>query len=221
MTAAPLMVRWYGIVAAIAALAAAKAIAMPRWPATPDPLPQRELEARLRDQGLSPSSGPAPTTAGWPAERGYELSTSAPVIITLRDGFELIMMAASVRQRFSLQTAYIGRDQPSLKLKNRRLINRPVPSASGLVQDQPTLQTCLVRGPGQTAGFGVTRVQLSPLTDQGATRWVRLERLVGLRPHRSYGCTLISLRGPKGTPPSQPLWGKVLQTLEPVLRSPV
>ncbi len=220
MRAAPLMVRWYGILAAIAALLAAKAIVMPRWPAAPDPLPQGELEASLRDQGLTPSPTPAPTTAGWPAERGYQLSTSAPVIISLRDGFELIMMAATVRQRFSLQTGFIGRDQPSLKLKNRRLINSPVPSAAGLVQGQPTLQTCLVRGPGQTAGFGVTRVQLTPLTDQGSTGRVRLERLVGLRPNRSYGCTLISLRGPKGTPPSERLWGRILQTLEPVLRTP-
>ena len=56
----------------------------------------------------------------------------------------------------------------------------PVPGAAGLVQGQPALQTCLVRGAGLKEAFGVTRVQLTPLSDRLAQgRVVGLERARG------------------------------------------
>ncbi len=222
MIASPLLVRWYGVLATLGGVLAIQAIVMPRWPAAPEALPQRQLEASLRAKGLLPSSAPAKgSSGGWPARRSYELSTSAPVIIPLRDGYEFIAMAGSVRQRLNLQSSFIGRDQPRLALTKRHLVTQPVPGAAGLVQGQPALQTCLVRGGDLKEAFGVTRVQLAPLSDRLAQgRVVGLERLVGLRPNRSYGCTLISLRGPKGTPPPERLWKDILQAVEPVLRSP-
>lgn len=214
--------RWYGTLATVTSLLAAQAIVLPRWPATPGPLPVQQLEAGLRAaQLLSPTARPSPGTL-WQAKRSYELSTSAPVVIPLRDGFELTLMAGNVRQRFNLQTGFIGQDQPSLKLLNRRLITTPTPTAAGLTQNRPTFQTCLVRGPGLNDAFGVTRDELTPLTDRLAIGKVAtLERLIGLQPNRAYACTLISLRGPKGElPPTTHLWQQMLGQVEPVLRSP-
>ena len=220
MIAPPLLVRWYGTLATIAALLAAQAIVLPRWPASPSPLPVQQLEAGLRAaQFLSPTDRPSPGTLP-PAKRSYELSTSAPVVFPLRDGFELTLMAGHVRQRFNLQTGFIGQEQPSLKLLNRRLITTPTPTAAGLIENRPALQTCLVRGPGLKDAFGVTRDQLTPLTDRPAIgKLPAVERVIGLQPNRTYACTLISLRGPKGEPPTHRFWQQVLGQLEPVLQS--
>ncbi|KEF42954.1 MAG: hypothetical protein ER33_03550 [Cyanobium sp. CACIAM 14] len=217
-----LLVRWYGTLATVAALLAAQAIVMPRWPAAPAPLPRQKLEEALRRQGLLPPGELPATPPAWPEKLSSEVSTSAPVVIPLPQGLELTLMAGTVRQRFNLQTAFIGRDRPALMLEDRREILTPVPSATGRIQGQAAIQTCMVRGRGLDRSFGVTREQLPPFTDRLASGWVAgLERLVGLQPNRIYGCTLISLKGTRGTPPSEELWDKVLQAVEPVLRSPV
>jgi hypothetical protein len=223
MSSSPLLVRWYGIVAVIAGVLATKAIVMPRWPAEPAPPPQVQLEESLQAQGLIPASDPdQPSSSGKaPARRGYELSTSAPVTIALRDGYELILMAGSVRQRFNMQSSFIARDQPSLQLSQRSLIRTPTPTAAGMIQGHPALQTCLVSGPGMGASFGVTREELTALADRLATGWgTGLERLLGLQPNRAYDCTLISLRGPLGKPPSEQFWEEILGTVASVLRPP-
>jgi hypothetical protein len=217
----PLLVRWYGTLATIAALLAAQAIVMPRWPAAPRPLPADQLEEAFRQARLLPATtaGPGPTSP-WPAKRSYELATSAPVVLPLREGFELTLMAGEVRQRFNFQAGAIGRDHASLKLRQRRILGTPVPTAQGLAQDRPTLQTCLVAVPGLERSFGVTREQLTTLADRRAAgRQAAIERVIGLQPNRTYACTLISLRGPKGEPPSDRLWTQVLAEVEPVLRT--
>jgi hypothetical protein len=217
---APLLVRWYGTLAATAALLATQAILLPRWPAAPRPLPAEQLEAALREARLLPGTARPSPTPPWPAKRSYELATSAPVVLPLRDGFELTLMGGAVRQRFNFQAGAIGRDHASLKLRQRRLLGSPVPTARGLAQDRPTLQTCLVAGPGLEEPFGVTREQLTTLADRLAVgRQAALERVIGLQPNRSYACTLISLRGPQGEPPSDRLWQQVLGLVEPVLRT--
>jgi hypothetical protein len=223
MSASPLLVRWYGLLVVVAGMLATKAIVMPRWPATPASPPQGQLEESLQAQGLTPASDPHPpaSSGSSPARRSYELSTSPLVTITLRDGYELVLMAGSVRQRFNLQSSFIGRDQPSLQLSQRSLIRTPTPSAAGLLQGHPALQTCLVSGPGMGAAFGVTREELTPLADRLATGWgAGLERLLGLKPNRAYDCTLISLRGPLGKPPSEQFWEQILGTVASVLRPP-
>ncbi|WP_216901246.1 hypothetical protein [Synechococcus sp. CCY 9618] len=221
MIGAPLLVRWYGTVAAIAALLAAQAIVLPRWPSAPSPLPRQPLEAALRREGLLAPDDPPSAVPAWPASRGFELSTSAPVVFPLTRGLTLTLMAGSVRQRLNLQAAFIGRDQPSLSLEQRREIRTPTPSAAGRIQKDAALQTCLVRGRGLVDGYGVTWEELGPFTDRLASGWVAgLERIAGLQPNRDYGCTLISLRGARGTPPSPETWEQVLSTVEPVLRTP-
>lgn len=220
MITPPFLVRWYGTFAIVTAFLAAQAIVFPRWPAAPHPLPGESLRTALRDARLlSPTQNP-PATAPWPARRSYELSTSAPVVIPLRDGFELTVMGGSVRERFNFQTAYIARDQPSLKLRKRHFSMTPIPTASGLAQDRPAFQTCLVGGHGLDEAFGATREQLTAIADRLATgRTAALQRLIGLKPNRNYACTLISLRGPQGMPPTDHLWKQVLGLVEPVLRS--
>ncbi|WP_216918918.1 hypothetical protein [Synechococcus sp. CCAP 1479/9] len=219
MITPPLLVRWYGALAIAASLLATQAILLPRWPAAPRPLPAEDLETALRGARLLPETAPALAPA-WPAKRSYEVATSAPVVLPLRDGFELTLMGGAVRQRFNFQTSVIGRGQASLNLSQRRLIGTPVPTARGLTQDRPTLQTCLVPGPGPEKPFGVTREQLTTITDRLAVgRDSAIEKVIGLQPHRVYACTLISLRGPKGKPPSERLWQQVLALVEPVLRT--
>ena len=219
MITPPLLVRWYGTLAVVTTLLATQALVMPRWPASPSPLPGQQLKAGLRAAKLLPSTDHPPGSL-WPAKRSYERSTSAPVVIPLREGFELTLMTAVVRQRFNLQTSFIGEDQPSLKLLDRRLIATPTPTAAGQIQDRPALQTCLVRGQRLGDAFGVTRDQLTPLSDRLSNGKVAtLERLIGLKPNRTYACTLISLRWAKGKPPSDRLWQQVLGQVEPVLQS--
>ncbi|MCP9787229.1 hypothetical protein [Cyanobium sp. N5-Cardenillas] len=220
MITAPLLVRWYATLATVSALLATQAIVFPRWQEAPGPLPTQQLEAGLREANLlSPTKRPSSTTP-WPAMRRYELATSAPVVFPLRGGFELTLMHATVRQRFNFQTGTMGRAQPSLKLSKRRLIDTPVPTATGLAQDRPVFQTCLVSGPGLVRAFGVTRDQLAANADQLSSGIdSAVARVIGLEPNRTYACTLISLRGPKGDPPSDRLWRQVLDLVEPVLRS--
>lgn len=218
MITPPLLVRWYGTLAIAAALLATQAIVLPRWPSVPRPLPAEQLEAALRVAQLLPES--AALAAPWTAKRSYELATTAPVVLPLRGGFELTLMGGRVRQRFNFQATAIGRDHPSLHLGQRRLIDLPVPTARGLTQDRPTLQTCLITGPGLDEPFGVTREQLTAIADRQAVGSVAaMERVIGLKPIRTYACTLISLRGPKGTPPSDRLWQQVLGLVKPVLQT--
>ena len=66
----------------------------------------------------------------------------------------------------------------------------------------------------------MTREQLWTIADRLASgQAVGLKRVIGLQPNRSYDCTLISLRGPEGKPPSDRLWRQVLDLVEPVLGS--
>ncbi len=220
MITPPFLVRWYGTLAIAAALLATQAILLPRWPAAPRPLPAEELEAALRGAQLLPATARPTLAPPWPAKRSYELATSAPVVLPLREGFELTLMGGAVRQRFNFQTSLLGRAHASLKLRQRRLIGTPVPTARGLAQDRPTLQTCLVAGPGLDRPFGVTREQLTTIADRLAiSRAATIEKVIGLQPNRIYDCTLISLRGPKGPPPSDRLWQQVLALVKPVLQS--
>lgn len=215
----PLLVRWYGTLAAVAAGLATQAIVLPRWPTAPPSLPAEQLEARLEEAKLlPPTDRPSPDL--WPAKRSLELATTSPVVIPLRGGYELTVLGGSVRQRFNFQAGTMARYQPSLKLSERRLILSSVPTATGLAQDRPVLQTCLVGGAGLDEPFGVTREQLTAIADRRASgRVAALERVIGLQPNRSYACTLISLRGPQGEPPSDRLWQQVLGLLKPVLQS--
>lgn len=220
MITPPLLVRWYATLATISALLATQAIVFPRWQAAPGPLPTKQLEAELQEAKLlSPTKRPSSTTP-WPAKRRYELASSAPAVFPLQGGFELTLMNGTVRQRFNFQASTMARAQPSLHLKKRRLIATPVPTATGMAQDRPAFQTCLVSGPGLVRAFGVTREQLAANADQLSSGIdSAVARVIGLEPNRTYACTLISLRGPKGEPPSDRLWRQVLDLVEPVLRS--
>ncbi|MCP9833680.1 MULTISPECIES: hypothetical protein [unclassified Cyanobium] len=204
----------------MAAVLATQAIVLPRWPTAPAPLPAEQLEAKLGEAKLLSLKDRPSTASLWHAKRNIELATSTPVVIPLRGGYELTVIEGSMRQRFNFQAGTIARDQPSLKLRKRHLTMAPVPTAAGLAQDRPVLQTCLVRGPGLDEPFGVTREQLTAIADRRASGKVAaLERVIGLQANRSYACTLISLRGPQGEPPSDGLWQQVLGLVKPVLQS--
>jgi hypothetical protein len=212
MITTPFLVRWYGTFAAVASLMALQAILLPRWPSTA-PLPAEAIGAALHQEGMSST-----TSAPWDAKRSYELSTSAPVVVKFRDGLVLTLMDGTVRQRFNLQTAFIGREQPSLRLDKRRFIETPTPTAIGLAAGKPILQTCFVAGIKPQAGFGVSRDQLTALSDQRSSGWKStLKRLIGLQPNRTYSCTLISLRSLHGESPSKEIWQKLIRTIEPTL----
>jgi hypothetical protein len=219
MTSRTFLVRWYGTAAAVASLLAIQAILMPRWPSA-RPLPATAIRDALGQAGLASTTSPTGPT--WGATRSYELATSVPVIVPLRDGLVVTVMAAAVRQRFNLQTAFIGRDQPSLHLKKRQRQGLPAPTAIGLAEGRSSLQTCHVAGLPAAESFGVTRDQITALADRQFTGWpTGLKRLLGLSPIRDYSCTLISLRSPDGQRPPVATWQEVLQAIGPALPSPL
>ncbi len=218
MTSRSFLVRWYGTAAAVASLLAVQAIVLPRWPSARS-LPAAAIRDALDRAGLASPTAPSP--APWAATRSYELATSAPVIVPLRDGLVVTVMAANVRQRFNLQTTFIGLDQPGLHQKKRQRVAMPAPTAIGLTQGRASLQTCHVAGLPAAESFGVTRDQLTALIDRQFTGWpTGLQRFLGLRPNRDYSCTLISLRSSDGQRPSATTWQDVLRAIGPALPSP-
>lgn len=200
--------------ATIASLLALKALIWPRWPAV-TPLDRQAIAERLRSHGFE--AGPA---ASLPARRSYERATSEVPGFAIGEGQTLRLMRGSARERFNLQIAYLGRADPALTLKDRRIMtSSPPPSALGLNGSGQVRQTCLVSGSGSAGGFGVTRSQLLDLVDQlPVERGQKLQVLLGSRLPRDYSCVLISVSAKPGTEAiGQERWQRLLDALRPAL----
>lgn len=207
----------YAALALVASLAATKAMVWPLWPhaAALDPQPIRQA---LQQAGI-----PADPLPAAPSSRSAELATSSVLSFRLADGQELRLMQATARERFNLQNAFVSRNHPDLQIEKRTLSPQAPPSLIGSQKKRLSRQTCLVSAPGWSGGFGVTRDQLTPLSDQMAARdqgrgW---RVLLGLTSNRDYRCTLISVRSRPGQAviAEQP-WRKLLDTLQASLSQP-
>ena len=159
-----------------------------------------------------------PLPAG-PPTRSAELATSSLLAFGLGGGQELRLMNATVRERFNLQTAFVGSIHPETKLEQRQAFPQEGPSFLGTHQRRLSRQTCLVTG--AAGGFGTTRDELTPLIDRSAAldphhSW---KVLLGLTSNRSYRCTLISVRsGPGQAAIAADRWRKLLTSLQASLK---
>ena len=212
----PLRVRYAGL-ALVASVAATKAMVWPLWPRAAE-LDPKPIHQALRQAGLNAEPLPAGRSS-----RSAELATSAVVGFRLDDGLELRLMQATARERFNLQTAFVSRNHPDLQIQQRVASSQPPPSFLGSRQKRLSRQTCLVSAPGWSGGFGTTRDQLTPLTDQMAARqkgrgW---QVLLGLTSNRDYRCTLISVRSRSGQAAiAEEPWRRLLDTLQGALSQP-
>ncbi|QPN55838.1 hypothetical protein I1E95_11830 [Synechococcus sp. CBW1107] len=179
----------------LAGAALVRQIAMPPWPRAAIPvasslsLPEgyqlKQLEVRggerQRDWARSRTRRillvPGPTAPGTKPAAAVELTLTRLV----------------AREPDRLQVAELTRSDPALSLRSRRLLqDMGQEQALGTLGDDPTLQGCVVAG----GSSGITASSLGqisgpPPRDPGD----RLQRLLGLRPHRTYACVLLSLRG--------------------------
>jgi len=199
----------YGSLAILASGAATKAMVWPLWPKAQElqPLP---IQQALRQAGIAVQ----PLAAG-PPTRSVDLATSTVQTFSLGNGQELRLMNATVRERFNLQTAFVGRVHAETKLERRQAAPQEGPSFTGSHQQRLSRQTCLVLG--SAGGLGTTRDQLTPLTDRLAAqqRQRSWQVLLGLQSNRDYRCTLISVRSGPGQPVIAPgPWQSLLTTLQ-------
>jgi hypothetical protein len=194
-----LLVRWYGVLAALACLAALQALVLPRWPRVQE-LRRAPIELALRQAGFLPVALP-----NLPASRSYELASSATLGYRLQGGLQLRLRSGAVRERKNVQIAFIGRDRPELALQQ--------------LGNQPALQTCLIPGAPLVDAFGVTWEQVPLAVDRlAAGSKASALRILGLQPNRSYQCVLISLRSHQGEPIPVPTWHRLLDALHPALQ---
>ncbi len=211
----PFLVRWMGVLAAVAALTAVQALFLPRWPRA-QVLPSSSLQASLAAAGLDPQ--PLVTL---PPVRGYEKSLSPILGWRLAGGSELRLVHGNVRQRKSFQAAFLARDRRELTLRDRQL-DVPIPgSAVGLIQAKPGFQTCLVPDLSLQSGMAITADSLSLASDRRvASRLDTIKGLLGLQPTRSFDCVLVSLRSGTSTRPGTKLWRDVLNIVSASLNKP-
>lgn len=208
---------FYAALAIVASLAATKAMVWPLWPKA------QELNPQQIQQVLNKAGYNSRALGNLKASRNAELASSSVQKLSLANGLELRLMNATARERFNLQVAFFTRSQPGLKLLKPSYNTLMPPSITGMLENRPTRQACLVAGPGFAGDFGVTRDQLTSLTDQLSAResnrgW---KVLLGLKSNRVYQCVLVSVSSPKGSPVIEPEpWQQLLQVLKPALQGP-
>lgn len=204
--------RWYGLLAAIASLAALQATVFPSWPKAA-PLPEVAVLQALRQAGLRPERVMLPTSKAG-GIRSQEVSVSAPLVVRLSGGEELRLVRGSFRQRYTLQTAGIAAKSPDLALTQRRLLAGPPPSSEGRIDNKPARQTCFVPHAPLPSAYGVTSEQILPLVDTASLGTAaRIRRLIGSQDNYNYSCILVSLRSPDQTPVSETRFQSILAAL--------
>jgi hypothetical protein len=204
--------RWYGLLAAIASIAAVQATIFPSWPKAA-PLPKAAVLKALRDAGLRPQ--PLELQSSKAGEiRSQEVSVSAPLVFRLAGGEELRLVRGSFRQRYTLQAAGIAAKSPDLVLTKRLLLAGPPPASEGKIKNKPARQTCFVPHSPLPSAYGVTSEQILSLVDAASLgRSARIRRLIGTQANYNYSCILVSLRSPDQTPVSERRWQRILAVL--------
>jgi len=195
--------------ATVACLAAVKAMVWPVWPRV-HALNNNPLINGLRGAGFK-----AVQLNTMPSTRSTELATSEVLGFTIDKGYELRVMRGTAKERFNFQIAFLGRNNPELKLIKRTVHLASPFSSEGFISGKQARQTCLVKGFSYPAGFGVTRDQLSALLDQKQAGSSQLRSLLGFSRNRHYECMLISIRSNDGSGLLDEVrWIKLLQSLQ-------
>jgi hypothetical protein len=216
MTISPVLLRrWYFVLAGMGTLAALQAIILPKWPSA-TPLPQAELDSRIKAGGLNAQKLPSR-----PPTRTYDLASSTQLVWKLPDGEELTLMQGSSREQMNFQVAFLSRAEPSLQIKNRVIITNPLPLASGQHSNRPILQTCMLRGSDGRRGLGVTGEQLIEARSQlPSSKLQRLYEVLGLKPSAMSTCVLVTLKGSQHQSTiSAKLMQNIIQAIAPAVVS--
>ena len=101
------------------------------------------------------------------------------------------LMNGRTKQRDNFQAAFIASSNPDLVLKNRMLVKNSPLFSMGEIASHPASQTCYVPSKSYPNGYGVTSDELQPLADQTSSG--RLLTFLGIRPVRTYECTLVTI----------------------------
>ncbi len=180
---------WLALAAAGCLGATLQVVFWPRWPSATLP-----STARLAVPGhtLTPEAGSegsrSSDLAFSPIVR-YKLAASqpAPEGPTL---FRLQLAMLSPRSLVGFQLAAATKDQPSLKMGNRRLSQLGDDQvAIGTINKRLALQTCLT-----AAGKGaVTESAFAAAQQPPANARQQVQRVLGLRPNRRTDCVLVTI----------------------------
>jgi hypothetical protein len=187
-----------GVLCLLAGAALLRQLFAPPWPAAS--LPERSsitlpIGLQLEERGVRPG------------ERNRQWARSGSRRMALvADGswpgaragmnLELDLTHLVARHPKDLQVAELTRSDSQLALKDRLLLQTDGQEiALGYIGDHPVLQGCLV----PSGRSGITTSTLGQISSaQPRDRVDRLQRLLGLRSHRSYECLLVSLRDSSG-----------------------
>jgi len=206
------------ILSSLAALATVLAVQSLVWPRRPSVAP---LNASAIGRQLSSHGFAASRQQDLPAQRSQERARSVGLVFSLGQGQTLRLARGVARERDDFALAFLTSDAPALKLLGRSITSDPTGmSARGRIGTAVTRQTCLVIGPGQSGGFGVTNEELLAVIDPlPRDLRQRVESLLGLRLARAYECAVISLSASDPAMLTDPHWSRLLQVLRPVLAS--
>ncbi|MEB3322161.1 MAG: hypothetical protein VKI81_05000 [Synechococcaceae cyanobacterium] len=158
--------------------------------ALPDDLPWRERGARPAEQQRNWARSRTLRLEAAPAEGSARASGALPPSV------QLALTRLVARRPENLQVAALTRSDPELSLQDRRLLQQDGQElALGRIGESPALQACLVPdGRSGITSWTLGRISGAPPRD----RLDQLQRLLGLRPHRSYDCLLVTLRDTSG-----------------------
>lgn len=187
-----------GVLCVVSGAALLRQIVLPPWPRASRPSPSAlPLPAGYQLKELG--AGPGERQRQW-ARSGTRRFALVPHSTSpgaaAGSSLELTLTRLVARDHDGLQVAELTRGDPGLSLRNRRLLmERGQEVAVGRIDDHPALQACLLpHGRSGITSSTLGRISGGPPRDPID----RLQRLLGVRPHRSYTCLLVTLRDSSG-----------------------
>jgi hypothetical protein len=214
------LVRFWLALAATGCLGATlQVVFWPRWPSASLPstarlaLPGHTLTAEAGGEGSRSSD-----LAFSPIVRYKLAANQAAAEGSTQYRLQLAML--SPRSLVGFQLAAATKDQPSLKMANRRLSQLGGDQvAIGTINSRLALQTCLTAvGKGAVTESAFAAAQQPP-----ANARQQVERVLGLRPNRRTDCVLVTISGRSesrvaGAEPTPASLNRIYSDLRPQLK---
>ena len=201
-----LQIVWYTLLSLTAFSFSLKAIFFPPWPKASGLSPEL-INKSLVKAGFNPQMNDilAPI-------RSFDVSTSPILLYTLSDGYRLQVFVGVSRDREGFLINTFNQAANSLEvIKPRILLESTIPTLEGFVNKRPAYQTCQFRTSNAAPVYEVDRLKLPLLIDNYGNKTFDLaSKITGLRPSRSYTCTLITLISPTSKPIPIRVWNQLL-----------
>ena len=181
---------WLGIVAAGSLVSLLQVMVWPRWPSASLPSTYGLLLTGFTLTSKDGFEGSQRSHLAMSPIHRYRI-TPEDAEANAASPLELLQIAMlSPRRLGDFQLAVATKDQPSLKMSNRRLQRLGDDElAIGSIKNNTSLQTCLTAaGPA-----AVSKEAFSALDQPPANAGEQLERVLGLRPNRRTDCVLLTL----------------------------